>query len=302
MTRLCLTVVFCLTCVLGLTARAARAQMVESVGIRAQGMGGAFVAVADDATATWWNPAGVAAGAYFNGLVEYDRPQTPADTSVRAVAVAFPALGLSYYRLPISQMRPSSSVAAGSIDRQNEGYLSEFGATVGQSIGRYLVVSSTLKLVRAADTHGDLDVGALATLGRVRIGVTVRNLTEPTVGDQPDPLTLKRQVRVGGAFMYPGSVMDRLVIAVDGDLTRVSTAVGDERHLSAGAELWVWRRAVGIRGGVSAETVNKRASASGGLSLLLQSGRYLRTYADGQFTGGTDEVRRGWGVGLRLTF
>ena len=44
----------------------AGAQIYESVGIRAQGMGGAFVAVADDATATWWNPAGLASGAYFS--------------------------------------------------------------------------------------------------------------------------------------------------------------------------------------------------------------------------------------------
>ena len=35
----------------------ASAQIVESVGHRALGMGGAFVAVADDSTATWWNPA-----------------------------------------------------------------------------------------------------------------------------------------------------------------------------------------------------------------------------------------------------
>ncbi len=37
---------------------------------RAQGMGGAFVGVADDATASWWNPAGLATGAYFNVVIE----------------------------------------------------------------------------------------------------------------------------------------------------------------------------------------------------------------------------------------
>ena len=48
----------------------ARAQIYETVGTRAQGMGGAFVAVADDATATWWNPAGLATGAYFSTVIE----------------------------------------------------------------------------------------------------------------------------------------------------------------------------------------------------------------------------------------
>ena len=38
------------------------AQGMETVGIRALGMGGAFVAVADDATATYWNPAGLVTG------------------------------------------------------------------------------------------------------------------------------------------------------------------------------------------------------------------------------------------------
>ena len=44
----------------------AGAQSTESVGTRAQGMGGAFVGVADDASAVYWNPAGLAGGAYFS--------------------------------------------------------------------------------------------------------------------------------------------------------------------------------------------------------------------------------------------
>ena len=46
------------------------------------GMGGAFVAVADDATATWWNPAGLASGAYLNAIIERGSSQEPADPAV----------------------------------------------------------------------------------------------------------------------------------------------------------------------------------------------------------------------------
>ena len=56
--------------------------MTYGAGARALGMGGAFVAVADDATAPYWNPAGMPAveGAAFsamhsytfNGLATYD--------------------------------------------------------------------------------------------------------------------------------------------------------------------------------------------------------------------------------------
>src|ERR1700681_2567194 len=88
----------------------ARAQEYEAIGIRAQGMGGAFVAVADDATASWWNPAGLASGAYFNGILEYGRPALSSPTT--AVELAFPALGVSYSRLTISEIQPIGSTAA----------------------------------------------------------------------------------------------------------------------------------------------------------------------------------------------
>ena len=49
-----------------LAASGAGAQDFAAVGSRAAGMGGAFVGVADDATAIYWNPAGLAAGSYFS--------------------------------------------------------------------------------------------------------------------------------------------------------------------------------------------------------------------------------------------
>lgn len=279
------------------------AQMPESVGVRAQGLGGAFVALADDATATWWNPAGLATGAYFNALIEYDQPQTPSNASVRAVAIAMPALGLSYYRLPISQMRAGASVGSDLNSRQDQGYLSQFGITVGQSLGNHLVVSSTVKLVHAGDTQADLDLGAVVRAGELRFAFVMKNLREPTFGDGPDALSLKRQSRVGAAYISAAhGVLDEFAVTADGDLATVPTALGDARHIAAGAEAWVFHRAFGVRGGLSSNTVTDQGSASGGASVMLQSGRYLRTYVEGQVTGGADQTRRGWSVGLRLTF
>src|ERR1700730_3639678 len=102
----------------------AHAQTSDLIGVRAQGMGGAFTAVADDATATWWNPAGLAGGAYFNAIIEYDRPRDPAGDGLGGFSVAFPALGLSYYRLPLSQMQPLTSTGVVGGSRQDEGALS----------------------------------------------------------------------------------------------------------------------------------------------------------------------------------
>ena len=56
------------------TAQAAMAQ--SQVGTRAAGMAGAFVAVADDATAVYWNPAGVGTGAIVSAVFDAGLFQT----------------------------------------------------------------------------------------------------------------------------------------------------------------------------------------------------------------------------------
>src|SRR5262249_48359781 len=128
----CLSVVTLFSVLLAGPPRA-DAQTSDAIGIRAQGMGGAFTAVADDATATWWNPAGLAAGPYANVILEYGRPRDE-EASHRGFAFAFPALGLSYYRLSVSEIRPISSTGASTAGRQGPGTgvvrsleLSQFG-------------------------------------------------------------------------------------------------------------------------------------------------------------------------------
>jgi hypothetical protein len=334
-----------LASLLVLAAAPARAQLYESVGIRAEGMAGAFVAVADDATATWWNPAGLATGAYFNAVIEYSVAAQPRDerapdgqpvpawrSPARAVALAFPALGLSYYRLEINEMRPLAPTAGQSANRQDQGTaavrlrsleLNQFGATVGQSLGNHLVIASTLKLVRGTlasasvtpadasldrasqlagdtETHADLDVGALATFGRLRAGLSVKNLRAPAFGTGDDRQALQRQARAGAAVVAPTpGFVNQFVLAVDADLTRTTTAVGDARHVAGGAEAWMLKRRLGLRAGLSANTVGAaRTSPSGGVSLGIRAG----TYVDAQLTSGSDQARRGWGFDLRVTF
>jgi len=181
-------------------ARSAEAQSADAVGVRAQGMAGAFTAVADDATAAWWNPAGLAGGSYFSSVLEYGHLPNPADTAVKGVSIAFPALGLSYYRLPISEMRPPGSTGQAVAIRQDQGTLSELGVTVGQSLGNHFVIGSTLKVLNAGQLRAGLDLGGMVTFGMARIGLSVRNVTEPTFGDGADALALKRQARAGFAL------------------------------------------------------------------------------------------------------
>jgi hypothetical protein len=278
----------------------ASAQTSDVVGVRALGMGGAFTAVADDATATWWNPAGLASGSYFSAILEYAHPDVGPGEGLRGFSTAFPALGLSYYRLP----RPRSSSAStdtGTGSREDEGSLSVYGATVGQSIGNHLVVGSTVKILRADGTKTGLDVGAMAAFRRVRLGLMVRNLTEPDFGSGAGAFTLRRHARAGGAFTTaPRGVIGSATVSVDADLTTMATAAGDERRVAVGAEVWTPRRAFGVRGGASRSTTGaERSVFTGGASASLRASLFV----DAQVTGGgTDKGRRGWGLALRVTF
>lgn len=298
-------------------AASSDAQPLDAVGIRAQGMAGAFTAVADDATATWWNPAGLASGAYFNAIVEYGSLNDSGIANTGNVdhhpdhwglAVAFPALGLSYYRTTVFDMQPRASTAGPSANRQDLGTpgvravdLSQFGVTVGQSIGAHFVVASTLKLARAeGDTQAGLDLGVMAALNRLRLGVSLRNLREPTFGEGDAALTLRRQVRGGAALTVPGrGSFGGVTLALDGDVLTVATATGDERRLAGGGEVWLWNRLLGARAGISASTVgDARTAGSAGATLKV----YRALYADGQLTRGSDVTRHGWGAALRVTF
>ena len=67
-----------ISALLTLGIQPAAAQPFEVVGMRALGMGGAFVAVANDSSATWWNPAGLAAGPFVDvAVARAASPGTP---------------------------------------------------------------------------------------------------------------------------------------------------------------------------------------------------------------------------------
>jgi hypothetical protein len=325
---------------LGGSVRGACAQTFESVGVRAQGMAGAFVAVADDATASWWNPAGLASGAYLSAVIEGGRttkPRNPPPHGPAArdgfgdFAIAFPALGLSYYHLRISEIAAPGSTAAGAELRQDPGAgtsvrsvaVNQFSSTVGQSIGEHLVIGSTVKLLRAgavddsvngsapldeADaldvpqyTRGDLDMGVMANFGRVRLGLAVKNITEPSFGDEgTDRLTLQRQARVGLALLsVPNGALQGFTVAADADLTSTPTAVGEVRHVAAGLEGWIAKGRVGLRAGVSANTVGElRPAASVGASIALTHAFHVNASA----IAGRDESVTGWSTSVSVAF
>lgn len=287
---------------------AAFAQRFDDFGVRAQGMGGAFVAVADDASATWWNPAGLAYALTF-----VDLSASVLKDGGRSIALGFPSLGLSYYRLKIRQIQPANPTTGTSPSgRQDNGAvgsdlssdafgLSQFGATVGQSLTRHFVLATTFKLENAQDdTRADIDVGAMGAFGAVRVGVTVRNVRQPTFGEGTSAYELSRRARAGVALVHTsGGPFDRIVVAADADLTSSPVAGGDERVVAAGGEIWLRGRRVGVRGGGGFNAL-AGGEAFGAFGLTVVP--YPRLNLDGAVTRGSDSTRDRWSLGVRLTF
>src|SRR4029453_12586360 len=103
---------FALSVLVSIWPASAAAQTFGGIGVRAEGMGGAFVAVADDASAVYWNPAGIATGATFDAQISTGREST------LFVGAALPVLGGSYYR---TRQAAGFTTVSASPDRQNGG-------------------------------------------------------------------------------------------------------------------------------------------------------------------------------------
>ena len=321
------------TVVLAGIPAAASAQTFETLATRAAGMGGAFVAVADDASAVYWNPAGLASGAFFslvvdrsNAKIEPDDPVLGSSRSGGLIALAAPPLGLSYYRLRHTTTSRALAAPPGDANVQdiflvNSLITHHAGVTLVQSLTDTVAVGATLKIVRGVAASGvsvgadrdtlldaddligravntlDADFGVMASLGVLKAGLTIRNLREPEFesAGSGGPLQLNRQVRAGVSFL----LLQDWLAAIDVDLTRNPDPVGDTRNIAAGIEGRVHQR-VTLRGGIRVNTVDRagrRPVITGGGSFAV----FGSTFIDGQVTS-SDNGDRGWGLAGRVLF
>jgi hypothetical protein len=262
----------------------------ESVGSRAQGMAGAFVAVADDASAPVWNPAGLATGAPIGGVFEITRFQVGNRNTVFGSIGSWP-LGLSYVR--------QSAGFNGSTFTT-----STFGVNVLQTVVEGLVVGANLKYVRGtiadAASHSsgefDLDLGAMADFQKARIGLTLKNLRQPGFTNAAGIATrLPREVRAGAAWLPK----DGLTLALDLDLDTVGLWDGPRRGLAVGGETRVspkWTARGGVRWNLEDDL--NRPAYSAGASLKLSASMTL----DAHYTYSENRRERAFGAALRAGY
>lgn len=305
-------------------------------------MAGAFVGVADDASAVYWNPAGLASGAFASFVFDFGAEERlpPAGTEPpgawrgtgRILAFSVPPFGLAYYRQGVYASGPPEPAVLGVPGREEVRTsvhaltTSTVGVALLHSLNEYVVVGTTLKLIRGraaaglaktadagaaldaagelpgdAETKGDLDTGVMIAVNRMRLGVVARNLTAPSFkldAAGSEPVELEREARAGAAWGSGWPGMSRVVVAVDADLTARAAPGGDRRDLAGGVETWWKTRRLGVRAGVRRSMIgDSRAVVAAGVSAGVTASIFLEGHvARGQ------QDERAWSFGARFGF
>jgi hypothetical protein len=313
----------------------AMAQPFESLSTRAAGMGGAFVAVADDGSAVYWNPGGLASGSFFSLVLDRNLGEGQAPADVRAssrratlFALGTPPLGLSYYQLRSIDVMPSpSSPSVPGFTSAEVTSLAthHLGVTLVQSLIDGIAIGTTLKFVHGSagagtvtgvdldrliddadrlDTEGgnafDADIGVMAVMGPWRAGLTVRNVAQPgfELPGVETELKLDRMTRAGIAYQINPSVL----VAADLDLERVATGLGERRGLAVGGEGRVLPKLF-VRGGLNVNVAGDQPSGRAtGVSVGASYAVWESFQVDAQATFGEEAAARGWGIAGRVVF
>jgi tetratricopeptide (TPR) repeat protein len=199
-------------------------------GARSLGMGKAYTAVSDDASATYWNPAGLASisqneiGSLYSSLYE--------DTTLSYFGLAYPTMFGGTYGINITMLSSGNFIKT---DNNNfpVGEFSDAQKSVGLSYGRYfnnkLAVGISLKnLTRTLDNNSDnsilLDAGSKLTVNdNLCLALVMQNIFSLKSGDTSDnfPLVYK----LGGALKLFDK---RITLAADIDNTPATWHLGGE--------------------------------------------------------------------------
>ncbi len=317
------------------------AQTIDALGTRAAGMSGAFVAVADDASAAYWNPGGFASGSFFSLVLDRTSAKAePPDSSLGSsrsgwlLALGAPALGISYYRLQSTRLNPAFPTAEAAADRNVSGaddvrvrtlVSHHAGATLVQSILPGVAVGATLKLVRgiaAVDVRppGDrdslLDEGS-ALLGRASNKFDADLGVMATFGSLKAGLTVRNLTepefeapggeRLGLERQVRGGIsvtlLDGWIVAADLDLLKTAGSAGFEsRDFAVGTEARLARRFI-VRGGTRLDTAGD--GPGGRRASASAGGSYAVTASflvDAQVTAGSEWAPSGWGLAARFVY
>lgn len=256
MLRTALCTAIALTLLLG----AAQANFVEvEVGARAMGMGGAFVAVADDATTLHWNPAGLSGLHGFQAFgmrtSVYSVDGLSEDSVIATYGTGAQGFGLGWMRTGAEDLYNEDTIVAGYGRRTPID-----GLSLGASVKRLSIDAPGYEYYNdpAFNEDGDEaytgDIGALYWKGNWRVGAVVRNLGEPelqllSTTEDPDPVV--SEFRLGGSYLF------REVMLMTAELRAPRTVpeyFEDDYTFNLGTEVWFYE-AFALRAGMNRDRI-----------------------------------------------
>lgn len=203
------------------------------VGARALGMGRAFTAVANDVTAIYWNPAGLAAQdpyqLYFMHSILY------LDTSMDFLAASAPTQSLGSFGLAVLalssgdfEQRTALNEVVGNFSTRDLAFLLSWSKQLSGnfSVGlNYKLVNQKI-LDFSGSGHG-IDFGVkYRFFDRLDAGVAVTNLLKPRVQIAEKTDSYATQFRVGLATTF---LQDQLMVSLE--MSKISGWGGTEMHL-----------------------------------------------------------------------
>jgi len=180
---------------------------------RAGGMGEAFVALSDDASAVGWNPAGLGQVEEFGAVASWESAGEGMGLSHLAAAtpLGWGALGASITAMTYGSFTTYNDLGdkLGGQGFMDLDAMAAWGGPVGSLIGLPGWAGGSVEMVRdsAGGTLAGFGVGALLPVGEiVRVGAAVQHL-----GTSSGGFTLPGRARLGAAIR-----LDRISLGVEG--------------------------------------------------------------------------------------